>query len=58
MAWSLGGKVGKCDHREYGFAEVKVVKSESQNPLANKLFEGFEGDFQVGAEFSPELQYL
>lgn len=47
MAWSHGGKVGKCDHREYGFAEVDVVKAESKNPLANKLFDGLGDKFQV-----------
>lgn len=47
MAWSLGGKVGKCDHREYGFAEVQVVKAETNQSLADKLFQGFEDSFQV-----------
>lgn len=51
MAWSHGGKVGKCDHREYGFAEVDVVKAESKNPLANKLFDGLGDKFQVGIPF-------
>jgi len=46
MSWNFDGKVTKCDHREYGFAEVEVIKKDG-HPFANKLFEGIEQDFQV-----------
>lgn len=58
MAWSHGGKVGQCDHREYGFAEVDVVKAESKNPLANKLFDGFGDKFQVWMSHGDQLDSI
>lgn len=47
MAWTFGGKVEKCDHREYGYAEIEVIKAAGKESLSNKLFEGLENDFQV-----------
>lgn len=43
MAWNLKGKVAKCDHREYGFAQLSVGKGES----VDKLFEGLGEEMQV-----------
>ncbi|KAG8857648.1 GMP synthase (glutamine-hydrolyzing) [Tulasnella sp. 330] len=58
MAWTFGGKVEKCDHREYGYAEVEVVKAEQAASLSNKLFEGLEKDFQVWMSHGDQLSAL
>ncbi|KAG8968205.1 GMP synthase (glutamine-hydrolyzing) [Tulasnella sp. 419] len=60
MAWNLGGKVGKCDHREYGFAEVEVIKvgSQVEHPLADKLFSGFDQNFQVWMSHGDQLDAI
>ena len=39
----MKGKVAKCDHREYGFAQLQVGKGES----VDKLFEGLAEEMQV-----------
>ena len=53
MAWTMGGTVSKCDHREYGFAQLEVVKFESEGQSSSKvvdaLFEGLGDDMQVRA---------
>ena len=43
----FGGKVIGCDHREYGFAQVEVIKLGTGHELADRLFEGFDGSIQV-----------
>jgi GMP synthase (glutamine-hydrolysing) len=48
MAWHHKGKVAKCDHREYGFAQVEVVKAgEGSGSSVDMLFEGLGDDMQV-----------
>lgn len=42
----FGGKVEACDHREYGFASLDVIKND-KFPHVNKLFEGIEDSMQV-----------
>ncbi|TIA93182.1 hypothetical protein E3P99_00319 [Wallemia hederae] len=42
----FGGKVEACDHREYGFAQLDIVRNE-QHPHTNKLFEGIQDSMQV-----------
>ena len=44
MAWQLKGKVAKCEHREYGFAQIHVNKLGSG---ADVLFEGLGGELEV-----------
>lgn len=39
MAWNMKGKVAKCDHREYGFAQLQVTKVGSGNVSVDALFE-------------------
>ncbi|KAG8905186.1 GMP synthase (glutamine-hydrolyzing) [Tulasnella sp. 403] len=58
IAWNLGGSVAKCDHREYGFAEVQVLDAPASNSLANKLFQGFEGHFQVWMSHGDQLSAI
>jgi GMP synthase (glutamine-hydrolysing) len=43
----FGGKVVGCDHREYGFAQVEVIRLGAGHELADSLFEGFDGSLQV-----------
>ena len=51
MAWNMGGSVSKCDHREYGFAQLEVVKLESEarssSTSVDALFEGLGDEMQV-----------
>ncbi|KAI0783844.1 hypothetical protein BC629DRAFT_1628448 [Irpex lacteus] len=36
MAWNMKGKVTKCDHREYGFAQLQVRKFEGASSGHNR----------------------
>ena len=47
MAWTMNGKVAKCDHREYGFAQVKIAKIGGDNKGVDALFEGLGDELQV-----------
>jgi GMP synthase (glutamine-hydrolysing) len=53
MAWNLGGQVTKCDHREYGFAEVKINNKIGGEGSVDALFEGLGDELQVH-----EITYL
>lgn len=46
MALYHKGEVVKCDHREYGFAQVQVTKQENKTPV-DSLFEGIGDSMQV-----------
>ena len=43
MAWNMKGKVAKCDHREYGFAQLQLGKGDN----VDKLFEALGEEMQV-----------
>lgn len=47
----MGGTVSKCDHREYGFAQLQVVRLEgegqSSSSSVDALFEGLGDEMQV-----------
>lgn len=47
MAWNMKGKVTKCDHREYGFAQLKVKKFGTEGSSVDALFEGLGDGMQV-----------
>ena len=47
IAWNLGGQVTKCDHREYGFAKVKVNKFG--NGQVDALFRDLGDEMDVSA---------
>ncbi|CAG7849317.1 GMP synthase [glutamine-hydrolyzing]; AltName: Full=GMP synthetase; AltName: Full=Glutamine amidotransferase [Serendipita indica DSM 11827] len=47
MASYFGGKVGGSTHREYGHADVEVIKLGNEFQLANKLLDGLGEQFQV-----------
>ena len=44
MAWQLKGEIAKCDHREYGFAQILVKKIGNG---ADVLFEGLGDELEV-----------
>lgn len=46
MAWNMGGTVTKCDHREYGFAEIEISKIGGE-AAADTLFKGLGNQMQV-----------
>lgn len=43
----MKGKVTKCDHREYGFAQLQVRKFEGASNGVDALFEGLGDEMQV-----------
>jgi len=47
IALNHGGKVDPCEHREYGFATVDIIKLGAGHELADKLFQGIDGEMQV-----------
>lgn len=47
MASHFGGKVGGSTQREYGHADVEVIKLGSPYAFADKFLEGLEGQLQV-----------
>ena len=47
MAWNMNGTVTKCDHREYGFAQVQISKIGGDNASADALFDGLGDELQV-----------
>ncbi|KAF9444687.1 GMP synthase [Macrolepiota fuliginosa MF-IS2] len=54
LAWNLGGQVTKCDHREYGFAEVKINKIGGGRSV-DALFEGLGDEMQVWMSHGDQL---
>lgn len=54
MAWNLKGKVAKCDHREYGFAQLQLGKGESVDQLFGALGE----EMQVWMSHGDQLSEL
>ncbi|KAK0205112.1 GMP synthase [Desarmillaria ectypa] len=55
MAWSMKGKVAKCDHREYGFAQIQIVKTEDTGSSAGALFEGLGDEMQIWMSHGDQL---
>ncbi len=47
IASLFGGQVANCTHREYGHADVEVIKLGPDHEKANKLFAGLEEGLQV-----------
>lgn len=47
LAWTFKGKVDKSSHREYGFAQLKVIKLGSGFETADALFDGLDSEMQV-----------
>ncbi|KAF8525868.1 hypothetical protein BU17DRAFT_83374 [Hysterangium stoloniferum] len=55
LAWNLGGKVDKCDHREYGSAQLQVSKLGAGNESADQLFEGLDEGLEVWMSHGDQL---
>ena len=49
LAWNLRGTVAKCEHREYGFAQVQIKKfgSDPSRLSVDALFEGLGDEMEV-----------
>ncbi|PIL35473.1 hypothetical protein GSI_02201 [Ganoderma sinense ZZ0214-1] len=58
MAWNMKGKVAKCEHREYGFAEVQISKIGGENNGADALFEGIGDQLQVWMSHGDQLSEM
>ena len=43
----MKGKVAKCEHREYGFAQVQISKVGGDNSGVDALFDGLGEELQV-----------
>jgi GMP synthase (glutamine-hydrolysing) len=55
MAWQMKGTVAKCDHREYGFASVEVVRVGGKNGSVDALFQGLGESMDVRLLFVKDL---
>ncbi|KAF8910438.1 GMP synthase [Gymnopilus junonius] len=53
MAWSLGGEVSKCDHREYGPADITTTKFG--NGSVDALFQGLGDEMRVWMSHGDQL---
>ncbi|KAI0775110.1 GMP synthase [Trametes elegans] len=58
MAWNMKGKVAKCEHREYGFAQVQITKIGGESKGADALFEGLGDELQVWMSHGDQLSEL
>ncbi|KAI0787535.1 GMP synthase [Fomes fomentarius] len=58
MAWNLKGNVAKCEHREYGFAQVQISKIGGQSNGADALFEGLGDELQVWMSHGDQLSEI
>lgn len=56
MAWNLKGEVTKCDHREYGFAQLHMTPPS--NGSVSALFEGLGSEMQVWMSHGDQLSSL
>ncbi|KAH9998846.1 GMP synthase [Russula compacta] len=55
IAWNLGGTVAKCEHREYGFARVRINKLGSDRLSVDALFEGLGDEMEVWMSHGDQL---
>ncbi|KAI0303657.1 GMP synthase [Multifurca ochricompacta] len=55
IAWNLGGKVARCDHREYGSARVQINKFGTDHSSADALFEGLGDEMEVWMSHGDQL---
>ncbi|KIY47699.1 GMP synthase [Fistulina hepatica ATCC 64428] len=56
IAWHMKGEVSKHTHREYGYAQIEAVKSESSS--VDALFEGLGEEFQVWMSHGDQLSAM
>uniref|UniRef100_A0A0W0G4W9 GMP synthase [glutamine-hydrolyzing] n=1 Tax=Moniliophthora roreri TaxID=221103 RepID=A0A0W0G4W9_MONRR len=58
MAWNLKGKVAKCEHREYGYASVKINKINEGDSPVDALLKGLGEEMQVWMSHGDQLSEL
>ncbi|KAF8228340.1 GMP synthase [Tricholoma matsutake] len=58
LAWNLKGTVTPCNHREYGFAHLKIKKLEDGRSSVDALFEGIEDEMQVWMSHGDQLSEI
>jgi GMP synthase (glutamine-hydrolysing) len=58
MASHFGGKVGGSTHREYGHADVEVIKLGPPYAFADKFLQGLEGQLQVWMSHGDQISEL
>ncbi|KAH7920895.1 GMP synthase [Leucogyrophana mollusca] len=59
MTLSHKGKVEKCDHREYGFAQVQISRfGEGASSSVDALFEGLGDEMQVWMSHGDQLSEM
>lgn len=52
------GQVAKCDHREYGLAEVQISRSSGSGNSVDALFEGLGDQMQVWMSHGDQLSVM
>ncbi|KAF5362790.1 hypothetical protein D9757_011014 [Collybiopsis confluens] len=58
MAWQLKGKVGKSDHREYGFAQLQINKIHEGDSPVDALFQDLGEEMQVWMSHGDQLSEM
>ncbi|KZS92547.1 GMP synthase [Sistotremastrum niveocremeum HHB9708] len=58
LAWTFKGKVSKSSHREYGFAQIKIIKLGPGFEAADALFDGLDSEMQVWMSHSDQLSAM
>ncbi|KAG9224468.1 hypothetical protein CCMSSC00406_0007661 [Pleurotus cornucopiae] len=58
MAWNLQGKVAKCEHREYGYAQIQISKVGDSGSSVDALFDGLGEEMQVWMSHGDQLSEL
>ncbi|KAG1834959.1 hypothetical protein DFJ58DRAFT_868473 [Suillus subalutaceus] len=58
ICWNHKGRVAKCDHREYGLAEVQISRSSESVSSVDALFEGLGDQMQVWMSHGDQLSVM
>ncbi|OAX34737.1 GMP synthase [Rhizopogon vinicolor AM-OR11-026] len=58
LCWNHKGQVAKCDHREYGFAEVEISRFGESGNTVDALFEGLGDQMQVWMSHGDQLSVM
>ncbi|KAG2034993.1 GMP synthase [Suillus americanus] len=58
ICWNHKGQVAKCDHREYGLAQVQISRSSESGNSVDALFEGLGDQMQVWMSHGDQLSVM
>ncbi|KAG1759749.1 GMP synthase [Suillus occidentalis] len=58
ICWNHKGQVAKCDHREYGLAEVQISRFGESGNSVDALFEGLGDQMQVWMSHGDQLSVM